>query len=526
MRLFKRTGDSLTLVAQQQFADEHYESHLEEWIYRNPCLISDDLFIIGRQVVIEGSKRIDLLAIDKSGRTVIIEVKRGTACRDLVGQIHEYIYSVKKWTEQELERRTSRAPRSLAKEFRERFGCEPPDQFNTQQLGIVVVEDIDATFLGILEGQGVRVLKFSYFKSDDEEYVLVNDLQETPELGFAPPSRSQQPAKKKKKGPSPELVAAFREYHAKMEPVLAQRVFPVHKGWKLDKDDENLSFWFEFWHDAGFVVGLDTPEGFWNDGGIQVNQDDTPACAGIYCDTESLAVRLTDLVRQHEAELRTQVGDFILTQDHKKPDGSWNTGCPIWTYLPDKEDTEALVKCMASYRDAFTGYLDQVAPRQGDELRAYRDFCQQVQPVLAEKVFKATDGWRTYRSEKQLSFGFHLWGKAGFDTGLDSPDNMLSDEVKLHDGDAFPRYIGIYCSTKTLAEALTNLVRPHLDELKACLGDFILSQDQRESDGSWTYWEPIWAYLSNDDNCEAVVKRMMAYRDALTCYLDQILPRK
>ena len=310
-----------------------------------------------------------------------------------------------------------------------------------------------------------------------------------------------------------------------MEPILAHRVFQAHKGWKSDKDDD--SFWFEFWCDAGFMTGLDTPENMLSEGGIQVSEgDEFPAWAGIYSDSESLAVRMTDLIRQHASELRAQVGDFVLSQDHKQADGSWNTYIPVWTYIPGREEPEALVKCMLSYRDAFTKYLDQLTPRLADGLAAYRAYCQQVQPVLAEKVFNRADGWRAYRSEKQSGFGFYLWDKVGFLTGLQSRGGMISEGGTPNDDDKFPRYIGVYCNTKGLSDRLTGLVRSHEDDLRALVGDYILSQDHREDDGSWNYWVPVWAYLPSDEDCQAVVRRMTSYRDALTGYLDQITPRK
>ena len=114
----------------------------------------------------------------------------------------------------------------------------------------------------------------------------------------------------------------------------------------------------------------------------------------------------------------------------------------------------------------------------------------------------------------------------GFNTGLDSRDNFIADGVKLNEDDAFPRYIGVYCNTKGLSETLTNLVRSHQDELKSSLGDFVLSQDHKEPDGSWNYEVPVWTCLPNNEDCQAVVRRMMSYRDALTGYLDQITPRK
>lgn len=48
---------------------------LEPWLASNPEIIGADIMIIGRQVITK-SGPIDLLGIDKSGNTVIIELKR------------------------------------------------------------------------------------------------------------------------------------------------------------------------------------------------------------------------------------------------------------------------------------------------------------------------------------------------------------------------------------------------------------------------------------------------------------------
>lgn len=60
-----------------------YESHLEELIARHTELLStgddgpeDTLLILGRQVQTSTSKRMDLVALDGTGATVVIEVKR------------------------------------------------------------------------------------------------------------------------------------------------------------------------------------------------------------------------------------------------------------------------------------------------------------------------------------------------------------------------------------------------------------------------------------------------------------------
>lgn len=53
--------------------------HLEEWIRKSPEILGEDLLIIGHEYdKFEVNERLDLLALDKDGNLVIIEVKRDT----------------------------------------------------------------------------------------------------------------------------------------------------------------------------------------------------------------------------------------------------------------------------------------------------------------------------------------------------------------------------------------------------------------------------------------------------------------
>lgn len=62
---------------------------LESWIASNPSIIGSGLVIIGRQVTTK-SGPLDLLAIDSSGNTVIIELKRDTLPREALAQAIDY----------------------------------------------------------------------------------------------------------------------------------------------------------------------------------------------------------------------------------------------------------------------------------------------------------------------------------------------------------------------------------------------------------------------------------------------------
>jgi len=70
---------------------------LEEWIISNPSIVGSDLVIIGKQVTTK-SGPLDLLAIDKSGNTVIIELKRDKLPRDALAQAIDYSSDIAYWS--------------------------------------------------------------------------------------------------------------------------------------------------------------------------------------------------------------------------------------------------------------------------------------------------------------------------------------------------------------------------------------------------------------------------------------------
>lgn len=68
------------------------EKVLEDWIEKNPHLVfeGERLAVVSRQPRTAFQKQLDLLAVDRTGAMVIIELKRGQAPRDVVAQALEY----------------------------------------------------------------------------------------------------------------------------------------------------------------------------------------------------------------------------------------------------------------------------------------------------------------------------------------------------------------------------------------------------------------------------------------------------
>lgn len=68
------------------------EKALEDWIESNPHLVleGENLAVFARQPRTTFDKYLDLLAVDETGATVIIELKRGETPRDVLAQTLEY----------------------------------------------------------------------------------------------------------------------------------------------------------------------------------------------------------------------------------------------------------------------------------------------------------------------------------------------------------------------------------------------------------------------------------------------------
>jgi hypothetical protein len=70
---------------------------LEAWIETDPSILSSDLVLVGRQVATR-SGPLDLMAVDRSGNIVIIELKRDRLPREVLAQAIDYASDVAGWS--------------------------------------------------------------------------------------------------------------------------------------------------------------------------------------------------------------------------------------------------------------------------------------------------------------------------------------------------------------------------------------------------------------------------------------------
>ena len=113
---------------------------LEPWIASNPEIIGANIIIIGRQVRTT-SGPLDLLGIDKSGNTVIVEIKRDQLPRECLAQAIDYASDVAGWTVERLSEVCSKyTTRTLEDAFNEAFPDVDLESVNlnaTQRIALV-----------------------------------------------------------------------------------------------------------------------------------------------------------------------------------------------------------------------------------------------------------------------------------------------------------------------------------------------------------------------------------------------------
>lgn len=153
---------------------------LEPWLASNPEIIGTDIMIIGRQVMTK-SGPIDLLGVDKSGNTIIIEIKRDELPRECLAQAIDYASDVAEWT---VERLSDVCSKYIKKKFEDVFNEEFPDvdlenvNLNSTQRIVLVGFSIEASLERMIEwlsdsyGVNINAVVLSYVKTKGGDELL------------------------------------------------------------------------------------------------------------------------------------------------------------------------------------------------------------------------------------------------------------------------------------------------------------------------------------------------------------------
>jgi hypothetical protein len=184
--LWRVDGESVEKVPTSAIAsEERLESILEA---RIDILGLGDLFQIGRQVVTDLGKRLDLLAIDGQGDLHVIELKKDRTPREVVAQALEYGFWVQGLSFEAIRELYAKHHdgEDFDSAFTSHFETEIPDAVNTSHQLVVVATGMDTSTEQIVEyvrgyAVPINVLFFEYLNDGGREYLARSWLTD-PEL--------------------------------------------------------------------------------------------------------------------------------------------------------------------------------------------------------------------------------------------------------------------------------------------------------------------------------------------------------
>lgn len=152
------------------------EERLEDWLAADPSLLGMDLLVVGRQVITPFRGRIDLLALDRDGNTVVLELKRGRTPRDVVGQVLDYASWIKDLSYTDIDVICGKhLGRDLATAFEEHFDEPIPETVNDDHQLVIVAPELDdsseriVNYLSGERGLAINVVFFNVFQVDGVE---------------------------------------------------------------------------------------------------------------------------------------------------------------------------------------------------------------------------------------------------------------------------------------------------------------------------------------------------------------------
>lgn len=244
MRLFGVSNDgTFTEYSEHDFQAEHREKILEDWLETNPHGIVEgqQLMVIGRQVTTNLGSTIDLLALDRHGDAVVVELKRGRTPRDTLAQALEYASFVEPLGYDGLEailRRYVGEESAVLSELHAaefEIGDGQAVAFNKNQHIVIVGSDVTqeirqtAAFLR-KRGIDVTCVEFGFFKTARGERLMSSEVVVGGDpVGVAAPDVAPMP-----KTTKDQFLAACDEAGRKMFAALLahaeSKKLPVHWG--------------------------------------------------------------------------------------------------------------------------------------------------------------------------------------------------------------------------------------------------------------------------------------------------------
>jgi hypothetical protein len=160
-----------TAIASEERLEQIIEARLD-------ILGLGNLFKVGRQVITDYGKRIDILAIDGQGDLHIVELKKDRTPREVVAQSLEYGFWVQDLSFEAIRELYAKHHQGddFDSAFTSHFAADLPEALNTSHHLVVVATGMDTSTEQIVEyvrgyGVPINVLFFEYLQDGDREYL-------------------------------------------------------------------------------------------------------------------------------------------------------------------------------------------------------------------------------------------------------------------------------------------------------------------------------------------------------------------
>lgn len=176
-----------------EFQPLDFEDRLEIILDQDISIASPDWLVIGRQVRTEFNKEIDLLAVDRSGALIVLELKRDKTPRDIIAQVLDYGSWVRTLRNDKIinifndyikKYHPENQSNSIDDAFFKKFNMQIPDELNESHELVIVASNLDPSTERIVNylfeqyRVNINALFFRVFKDDNREYLTRAWLKE------------------------------------------------------------------------------------------------------------------------------------------------------------------------------------------------------------------------------------------------------------------------------------------------------------------------------------------------------------
>ncbi len=154
------------------------ERQLEDWIFADPSILDLDVLILGRQIKTGFGGIIDLLAINREGDLVVIELKRDKTPRDVVAQCLDYAAWVSNLVYEEIvDIYLDSASKQLSHAFNEYFDEPLPENINQNHQLIIAAASLDDSTERIIQyltdhySVNINAVFFNVFELNNQKLI-------------------------------------------------------------------------------------------------------------------------------------------------------------------------------------------------------------------------------------------------------------------------------------------------------------------------------------------------------------------